>query len=120
MNIVLFNGPYAIAVFHIRLVHCDSHKTDKVVDADDVALRTSTMGEHRRIAGFRIAPLRVGAVDVNKVVVTGVSARRTCIRRATNAGTAHARTNHAGAARPAATAPGTALALRWLQLIQPL
>ena len=62
-----------IAVGHTvdaSLGSLNPHTSDKVVNADDVALRTATMGKIGGVAGFRIAALRACAVNIQLPVFT--------------------------------------------------
>ena len=53
--------------FRIRRRRC-AYAADKVVNADDIALRAAAMRELRRIPCFGIAALRTGTVHIREVI----------------------------------------------------
>jgi len=69
-------SPSVRAAKDARSLQAAAHDADKIVDADDVALRAAAVREHRRIAGLGIAALGTGAVDVNVTVVASAGALR--------------------------------------------
>ena len=47
-----------------------AHKSDVVVDADDVALRAATMGEIGGVTGFRVTALGACSMNIQEPVFT--------------------------------------------------